>query len=200
MRIKTICMNFNWFVCGMGFFGVAQYIGETGGNIFWNVACSAALELPGTIACIFLLKYWGRKKTLILAHCITGFSMLAIAFVPPENSQLIVVLASIGIVGLCISFPTVYLYGGELFPTVIRNVAIGTASMIARIGSMIAPFVASGPLSRSHHCVSPLIFGIIPLIGAILVFPLPETRGHALPETIEDGENFGKKSKTEIVP
>jgi len=47
MRMKTICMNFNWFVCGMGFFGVAQYIGETGGNIFMNVAVSAGLELPG---------------------------------------------------------------------------------------------------------------------------------------------------------
>lgn len=54
----------------------------------------------------------------------------------------------------CISFPTVYLYAGELFPTVIRNVAIGLASMIARIGSMIAPFVASG-LSDTAHWLPP---------------------------------------------
>lgn len=72
----------------------------------------------------------------------------------------------------CISFPTVYLYGGELFPTVIRNVAIGTASMIARIGSMIAPFIASG-LSETAHWLPPVIFGLIPLIGAVLVLFLP---------------------------
>lgn len=47
MRIKTVCMNFNWFVCGMCFFGVSQYVGETGGNIFKNVAISASLEIPG---------------------------------------------------------------------------------------------------------------------------------------------------------
>lgn len=72
----------------------------------------------------------------------------------------------------CFSFPTVYLYGGELFPTVIRNVAIGTASMVARIGSMIAPFVATG-LSDTAYWLPPVIFGVIPLIGAVLVFPLP---------------------------
>lgn len=47
LRTKTICMNFNWFVCGMCFFGVSQYVGETGGNIFLNVAISAGFELPG---------------------------------------------------------------------------------------------------------------------------------------------------------
>lgn len=55
MRIKTICMNFNWFVCGMGFFGVSQYVGETGGNIFKNVALSAVFELPGKFR--FSLKF-----------------------------------------------------------------------------------------------------------------------------------------------
>jgi MFS family permease len=47
MLVKTVCMNFNWFVCGMCFFGVSQYVGETGGNIFKNVAISACFELPG---------------------------------------------------------------------------------------------------------------------------------------------------------
>lgn len=47
MRMKTICMNFNWFVCGVCFFGVSQYVGESGGNLFKNVALSAVFELPG---------------------------------------------------------------------------------------------------------------------------------------------------------
>jgi hypothetical protein len=42
-------MNFNWFVCGLCFFGVSQYVGETGGNIFKNVAISASLEIPGLL-------------------------------------------------------------------------------------------------------------------------------------------------------
>lgn len=195
IRMKTICMNFNWFVCGMCFFGVSQYVGETGGNVFKNVALSALFELPGTILCIFLLKYWGRKPTLIAANLICGVSMIAIAFIDHSNSDVIVTLATVAITALSISFPTVYLYGGELFPTVVRNIAIGTASMLARIGSMVAPFIATG-LSRFGHEIPPLIFGIVPIIGALLVLYLPETKGQQLPETIDDAESFGKKEKS----
>lgn len=193
LRGKTIYMCFNWFVCGLAFFGVAQYIGMAGGDIFSNVAISAALELPGTIICIYCMKAWGRRKTLIASNTLTGVAMLAIAFVDPSNTWVIICLASAGIVGMSISFPTVYLYAGELFPTVVRNVGIGTASMIARIGSMVAPFVAG--MASTVHWLPPVIFGLVPLIGAGLVFLLPETRGTPLPETIQDGENFGKKVK-----
>lgn len=92
-----------------------------------------------------------------------------------------------------ISFPTVYLFAGELFPTVVRNIGIGSASTVARIGSMVAPFVAG--LSGVAYWLPPVIFGGFPIIGAILVVFLPETQGAPLPETIEDGENFGKKVK-----
>lgn len=67
--------------------------------------------------------------------------------------------------------------------------------MLARIGSMVAPFIATG-LSQFGHEIPPLIFGIVPILGAILVLYLPETKGQQLPETIEDAENFGKKQKS----
>lgn len=67
--------------------------------------------------------------------------------------------------------------------------------MLARIGSMVAPFIATG-LSQFGHSIPPLIFGIVPILGACLVFYLPETKGQQLPETIEDAESFGKKEKS----
>lgn len=137
MRAKTIYMCFNWFVCGITFFGVAQYIGHAGGDIFTNVAISASLELPGTVLCIYTMKRFGRKKTLICANCLAGLSLLLIAFIPSSQSLIIVTLSSIGIIGMSIAFPTVYLYAGELFPTVVRNIGVGTSSMIARLGSMV---------------------------------------------------------------
>ena len=36
------------------------------------------------------------------------------------------------------------------------------------------------------------ILGILALVGGIVGLMLPETLGAILPETIEDGENFGK--------
>lgn len=60
-----------------------------------------------------------------------------------------VVLAALGIFGMSIAFPTVYLYSAELFPTVVRNVGVGTSSMCARFGSMVAPYITS--LASSKH-------------------------------------------------
>lgn len=44
--------------------------------------------------------------------------------------------------------------------------------MMARVGSMIAPFIASG-LSETSHFLPPIVFGIIPIFGAFLVLFLP---------------------------
>lgn len=125
MRGKTIYMCFNWMVCGMCFFGVAQYIGQSDGDIFQNVMVSAAFELPGTVLCIFTMKWLGRKWTLIGSNVVAGICMLLIAFIPSIQ----VVLASIALVGMSVSFPTVYLYAGELFPTVVRNIGVGTGEL-----------------------------------------------------------------------
>lgn len=38
----------------------------------------------------------------------------------------------------------------------------------------------------------PLLFGFFPVVVAGMCFLLPETMNSELPETIEDGENFGK--------
>lgn len=189
MRMKTIYICFNWMVCGLGFFGVAQYIGQSGGNIFWNVAVSAFLELPGTLLCIYTMKAWGRKLTLAASNTLAGVCMLLIAVFPDYQVE----LASVALVGMSISFPTVYLYAGELFPTVVRNVGIGVASMIARIGSMVAPFAIA--LKHIGPAFPPIVLGVIPLIGALLVLRLPETCGQPLPASIEDAEEFGKKNK-----
>lgn len=38
----------------------------------------------------------------------------------------------------------------------------------------------------------PIIFGTLPIMGAMLCLLLPETAGCTLPETLQDGEDFGK--------
>lgn len=185
MCARTFAICYNWLVCGLCFFGVSQYIGHVSGNIFTNVSISAAILVPGTLISIYANRALGRKVTLISSNCITGLSCLLI-LVLPQSSVTNLTLGCMGLWGMSISFATVYLYAGELFPTVVRNTGVGLASTVARIGSMVAPFVAT--LGRTSAWFPPLAFGIVPLIGAGLCFILPDTRGKKLPDTLEEGE------------
>ena len=87
--------------------------------------------------------------------------------------------SNLGKFGASASFAIVYLYTAELYPTIIRNSAVGTASMVARIGGIAAPLLAG------LHGTAPLIImGGSSLLGGILAIFLPETLGAKLPETV----------------
>lgn len=80
-----------------------------------------------------------------------------------------------------------------MFPTVVRNAAIGICSMMARFGAMIAPFVA-GLRPYGQWC-APVAFGIFPMLSAVLCLLLPETKDCELMMTIEEGEALSRKSQ-----
>jgi len=63
-----------------------------------------------------------------------------------------VTFAMLGKLCISITFAVVYVHASELFPTDVRNVGVGSASMCARVSSMAAAYVG-GPLVSlaSHH-------------------------------------------------
>ena len=60
----------------------------------------------------------------------------------PELQWLTTTLAMIGKLGASAAFTMAYQYSAELMPTVVRNAGIGSCSCMARVGGMIAPYVA----------------------------------------------------------
>jgi chromosome transmission fidelity protein 4 len=105
------------------------------------MSLAAAMEIPGTIIVLVLISRVSRLKILIGGNLLSGVSLLLIILI--TNANVRVFLASLGLVGMAISFPTIYLYSSEVFPTVVRNVGIGLGSTSARIGSMIAPYIVT---------------------------------------------------------
>ena len=39
------------------------------------------------------------------------------------------------------SFAIIYVFSAELFPTVVRNVGVGSGSVFARVGGVVAPYI-----------------------------------------------------------
>ncbi len=87
---------------------------------------------------------------------------------------------------LCISasFSVIYIHSGEVFPTSIRNTAIGLVSVAARLGGILAPFLVKlNDFSPNLHF---LLFGGAMVASGALNARLPETQGLPMPETVQD--------------
>ena len=93
-------------------------------------------------------------------------------------------MSLVGKFGATASFSVVYVYTVELFPTAIRNQAVGTCSLVARIGGIICLLL---DLLKKYWLPAPVfIMGVVATIAGLLAVFFPETLGRKLPETMED--------------
>ncbi len=68
---------------------------------------------------------------------------------------------------------------------------MGTSSMCARVSGVISPIIL---LLQKYWKPLPLVvFGSSSVIAGLLILLLPETLKENLPETLQDGESFGRK-------
>lgn len=69
-----------------------------------------------------------------------------------------------------------------------RTVGIGTSSMAARCGAIIAPFVKEFG-EATHISIALAVFGLLSILNGYLVLMLPETKGKEIPDTLEQAED-----------
>ncbi|CAG9837467.1 unnamed protein product [Diabrotica balteata] len=176
---------------GITFYAFSQYLGQIGTNIFLTVATSGLVALPGTIACIFLVGKYGRRWTIASSYLFTASCFLFISLTPKgyfNNDWLRVVLSGFGIIGISVSTPALYLFTGELYPTVLRNAGVGMCLMCSRVGSMFAPFLIT--LEEKETALPLIILTSITLLQVVLVLPLQETKNLKLQDTVQDLEKI----------
>lgn len=148
--------------------------------------CACFIAIP-------LIKITKRKTLVIIPNVLSSLCFLLIIIIPEGTGS--IVMGCLGILFSFLVFIVVYLYSSEMFPTVIRSSALGITSMMARLGAMVAPFAAA--LRPFGNWCSPLAFGILPLLAALLCLVLPETKNCDLVMTIEEGEALGSRRNTE---
>lgn len=192
LRIYTIVMALVWFCCGHTFFGINQYIGRLQGNFYFNVMLSGIFLLPGVVLNILSCLYLQRKVGVIASFLIAAISLTVFIFIPSNAYTTSLVFAVFGQMGAYMAFIQIYLYTSEVFPTVVRNSAMGFASMSARVGGFAAPFV----VNVGVEWASITVFSTVALIAGFLCFLLPNTKDTVLLNTIQQTEQSERKVKT----
>ena len=92
------------------------------------------------------------------------------------------------------SFSIVYLYTAELFPTAVRNQAVGTCSLVARMGGISALLLDN---LKVFWLPAPVfIMGCVATVAGGLAVLFPETLGRRLPETMEEALSIGTEGNT----
>ncbi|XP_033741747.1 organic cation transporter protein-like [Pecten maximus] len=202
LLIRTLIIFFNWLVVVMGYYGLSLNTGNLGGDFYVNFIVSGLVEFPAYTLCIVLLDRVGRR--LLHATCMISGGIACIITIFPmlyaDEKPITITLAMLGKLGISAAFAIIYVWSAELFPTVVRNAGMGASSSCARIGGMIAPYIADlskvidGNLGRAVPLV---IFGGASVIAGVMSLWLPETKSRELPETLEDARKFGRKKPSE---
>merc|ERR1711953_1302080 len=192
MRKRTFTVFITWLVIAMVYYGLSFNSKNIGGDIYISMFINGLAEAIACLAIIPALARLGRVKIYTGTFILSGAACLAVAvilWVAPANSHLglIITLAMTGKFFISGTFALAYLYTAELFPTPVRNVAVGGASTFARIGSMSAPYIVDilGGISAS---IPAIIFGAASIAAGLAAMLLPETLNKKLPETVADVE------------
>lgn len=187
---RLLANYINWAVITLCYYGLTMNSVNLAGDIFVNTLLGVLIEAPGYLIALLTMDRFGRKPILVLCQLVAGCACIGAGFVPTTFPVLTSVLSCLGKLGSSAAFSLIYLYSAEMFPTAVRNTALGTCSMVARVGGFMAPFIASLGSSEGSTYVPFLIFGISTLLGGSTAILLPETLGTQLPVTIEEAEKL----------
>ncbi|XP_022110872.1 organic cation transporter protein-like [Acanthaster planci] len=188
MRIKTLNIMFNWFVNSLVYYGLGLSTSNLGVDDYLASALSALIEFPSYIYCVFALQYFGRRVNLSGTMVIGGIACITTAFL--EMGVARTVIAMIGKFCIAGSFAIIYVVSGEIYPTPVRSAGMGLSSVTARVAGILSPFMLD--LEDLWAPLPFVLFGSLSIAAGLLALLLPETNNKKLPETLEEGEAFGK--------
>ncbi|KAG5319759.1 OCT1 protein, partial [Pseudoatta argentina] len=190
MRLKTCLITLNWFANNMVYVGLSYYGPALGNEEHLSFLFSSLAEIPSYIACWVVMDRWGRRWPLCLCMVVAGVSCIATVLLSSDAVMETLILFLISKSAISASFLIIYPFAGELYPTQLRGVAIGFSAYISGLGLIIIPFVTY--LGKENLVLPLVILGTISVIGGLFGLRLPETLHYRLPQTVEEGELFGK--------
>ncbi|CAJ1978676.1 unnamed protein product [Sphenostylis stenocarpa] len=180
-RLRLILAVVINFLCSVVYYGLSLNVVNLGTNLYLTVILNAVAEMPAFMITAMLLDRWGRKPLTIATLWFSGAFCLAGSLVKNVGvwKGVRMICGILGIFGMAGTYNLLFIYMAELFPTVVRNAALGCATQAAQMGAILAPLVVvlGGSLPF-------IVFALCGIGGGFFAFYLPETLNQPLYDTL----------------
>ncbi len=167
-----------WFAIAFGYYGFLLWLPSelisrkfTMISSFEFTLIMTLFQVPGYFSAAYLVEKLGRRITFSIYMVLSAVSGIVFLF----STNISMLLIS----GIMLNFfnlgawGVIYAYTPELFKESNRTTFTGTCTSMARVGMILGP---SLPIIMAFNS-SLILYSIIWIIGAIMVFLLPETMG-----------------------
>jgi MFS family permease len=160
-----------WMACSIGYYGLSYSSAKLSGNLYTSMLLLSLVDVFGYAIPAPLMRYLTPFLTQVIAFGIAGTALVISAFCTPK-SQVELVFALTGRLGIDIAFTTIFVLIVECIPEKCRSTAIGAANFSARVGSVASPLL----VGVSSH-ISCSILGLLCGVAAVCTLQIR----HALP-------------------
>ncbi|KAL1363237.1 hypothetical protein HN51_011431 [Arachis hypogaea] len=169
------------FMCSVVYYGLSLNVVNLGTNLYLNVILNSISEMPAFMLTTLFLDKLGRKPLTILTLWFSGFFCFLGSLIGNKGAWkgVRMVCSILGIFGMAGTYNLLFIYTAELFPTVVRNVALGCTTQASQMGAILAPVVVI--LGDWWPFV---VFTVCGMSGGMFAFYLPETLNQPLYDTL----------------
>jgi hypothetical protein len=144
-------------------------------NDYRDVFITSCAEIPSLVAALFMVDYFGRRVTLMVAFFGMACALILLILVADSRTgQGVMLFGSRGCANL--AFTVIYIGTAEMYPTIYRTTGLGSASAMARIGGFAAPYIAQVMYDASST-IAVLSMASLAFLASYVAKLLPEVAG-----------------------
>ncbi|KAK8780230.1 hypothetical protein V5799_018431 [Amblyomma americanum] len=189
LRKRVCLMMCVWFCLLFAMQGVWQHTPRH--TDFWLLLTAVVPRTAALPAAYTLLRSSSRKAALgmcVALSCCLSFGLAFLTLLaPPKNKNVVTLFCELTLSSLVMAYTVVILHSLEMFPTVLRTMAVCTVLSVGRIGAALSAGIEAAA-ERLHRSV-PLFLGALSLVVVqVVLVSLPETKYSQLPNTLYDLE------------